>query len=329
METLNYKNEIASTRLGCLGSSDGKMLMAIAEQECIPRSAYKRLAVCKGLIPQTEIPKTAAIQAGDDLEMMVYEHLKEKNPKFESNPLWVSKRYSKENVKLISHPDFVYKDEEKKVLNVYEMKATKYSVAQTRNIYKAQLYIHYILGKEIANDLGKDWQVKLYLVHYSTEGLDLTEGIDFDPSRLTVQNVKFFCSVFDAYKAMEYVSRFLEGFDEYYEGDEIDESLLPERVKNEIGQVADAILQIDALKKKIDEYRKSLYNFFVEKEILKINGDNFSFTVVKPTVVSSFDDKKYLEDLEKAHPRVAKKIREKYKKISNKAGYVKIDVKKK
>ena len=121
-EVKDYKNEIAATRVGCIGSSDGKMLSQIAALGTIPKSAYKRLAVVKGLIPQVEIPKNSAIQAGDDLEMIVYSHLKAQDPRYESNPLWVSEKYSTKNCKLISHPDLVLQDDASKVLNVYDYK---------------------------------------------------------------------------------------------------------------------------------------------------------------------------------------------------------------
>ena len=108
-EIQDYKNEIANTRKGCLGGSDGKMLAQIAALGYVPKSAYKRLAVCNGLIEQEEIPRTAAIVAGDKIEMAIYDHLTKKDPRYESNPLWVSEKYSTKNVKLIAHPDIVLK----------------------------------------------------------------------------------------------------------------------------------------------------------------------------------------------------------------------------
>ena len=42
----NYKEEIANTRKGCLGSSDGKTLAQIATLGIVPKSAYKRMAGC-------------------------------------------------------------------------------------------------------------------------------------------------------------------------------------------------------------------------------------------------------------------------------------------
>ena len=54
-EIQDYKQEVANTRKGCLGGSDGKMLSQIAALGYVPKSALKRLAVCKGLIEQEEM----------------------------------------------------------------------------------------------------------------------------------------------------------------------------------------------------------------------------------------------------------------------------------
>ena len=205
----------------------------------MPKSAHKRLAVCKGLIPQQEIPRTAAIVAGDEMEMAIYRHLSANDPRYESNPKWVSEKYSYKNVKLISHPDIVLIDNARKTVFVWEVKTTKYSVADTRQTYKAQLFIHYLLAKEIAERMGKDWTVKIDLVHYNTDGLDLTDGVTFDPERLTIKDVRFTSTAFfDIHKAMSIVNDFLETFTEYYEGDEIDANLLPATVKQQFEDIA-------------------------------------------------------------------------------------------
>lgn len=327
MEELNYKDEIRSSRTGSLGSSDGKVLYQIAELGQVPKSAYKRLAVCKGLIEQTEIPRTAAIRTGDEIEMAIYEHLKAGDERYQSNPLLVSKRYSRSNVKLISHIDFMLKDDETKTLFLYEAKATRYTFNQTRNTYKAQLYVHYLLGTEMASELGKDWNMKLFLVHYSTEGLDLeNDGCEFDPERLTVKPLRMPKSLFDMGKAMDIVSAFLEGFNEFYEAEEVDAELLPEAVHNQFTEVAGFLREIKEREAKVEAFKAKLYDFLMERGIKKVSCDDFSFTVVAPTQAVSFDHKKFLEDYAISHPKKAKKLKEQYKKTSNKKGFVQIKV---
>lgn len=327
-ENLNYKDDVAQSRVGCLGSSDGKMLMQVCSLGFVPKSAHKRLAVCKGLIPQQEIPRTAAIVAGDEMEMAIYRHLSANDPRYESNPKWVSEKYSYKNVKLISHPDIVLIDNARKTVFVWEVKTTKYSVADTRQTYKAQLFIHYLLAKEIAERMGKDWTVKIALVHYNTDGLDLTEGVTFDPERLTIKDVRFTSTAFfDIHKAMSIVNDFLETFTEYYEGDEIDANLLPTNVKSQFDDVAAMLVEIKERESKVGEFKQRLYQFMVDKDIKSIKNDVFSITRVDPTVSKSFDAKKYVADLIKKYPRKSKKIIADYTKETKRKGYAVIKLK--
>lgn len=327
-ENLNYKDDVAQSRVGCLGSSDGKMLMQVCSLGFVPKSAHKRLAVCKGLIPQQEIPRTAAIVAGDEMEMAIYRHLSANDPRYESNPKWISEKYSYKNVKLISHPDIVLIDQARKTVFVWEVKTTKYSVADTRQTYKAQLFIHYLLAKEIAERMGKDWTVKIALVHYNTDGLDLTEGVTFDPERLTIKDVRFTSTAFfDIHKAMSIVNDFLETFTEYYEGDEIDANLLPATVKQQFEDIAVVLQDIKEKENKVAEFKEKLYKFMDGKDIKSISNEYFTITRVDPTVQKSFDGKKFLDDMAKDHPRKAKKVLAKYTKTVNRKGYATIKVK--
>ena len=70
MEQQDYKNEIRSSRCGALGSSDGKLIISVAESGVIPKFAYKRLAVCKGLIEQEDIPRTHSINVNGEMAQL-------------------------------------------------------------------------------------------------------------------------------------------------------------------------------------------------------------------------------------------------------------------
>ena len=327
-EIQDYKKDVANTRKGCLGGSDGKMLAQIAALGYVPKSAFKRLAVCKGLIEQEDIPRTAAIVAGDKIEMAIYDHLTKKDPRYESNPLWVSEKYSTKNVKLIAHPDIVLKDEARKTLFVYEVKTTKYNINDTRTTYKSQLFIENTLAHEIISKLGRGWSVKLFLVHYSTEGLDLNDGVEFDPTRMTLKEVSFRSSaLFDIKAAMELVDTFLETFTEYYDGDDVDADMLPVAVKSQFDEVADMLVEIKERETKIEEFKKRLYDFMLEHDIKSIKNEYFSIVAVAPSESKSFDTKRYMEDLIKQYPRKSKKIIEKYTKTQKRKGYCQIKVK--
>lgn len=323
----DYKDEIARTRVGCLGSSDGQMLYQISKLGYVPKSAEKRLAIVKGFIENKEIPTNDAIRAGDELEMIVYEHLKSTDARYESNPLWVSKSLSRKNVMLISHPDLVLKDENKKTIFIYEVKTTKYNITQTRETYKAQLCIHYTIGSEIAKTLGKGWGVKLFLVHYDTNNMDLSQGIVFEKDRLTIQAINHSTVNFDIKKAMDVVDAFLDGFTEYYEGDEVDAELLPEKVKEQFGAITTLLSEIKDMERKVEEFKKRLYEFMVDKDIKSIKGVDFNMTRVDPSVSKTFDYKRFIDDYKKEHPRKANKMLKEYEKVVNKRGYATIKLK--
>ena len=329
MEQQDYKNEIRSSRCGALGSSDGKLIISVAESGVIPKSAYKRLAVCKGLIEQEDIPYTAAVRAGDELEMLVFEHLKANDDRYQSNPCWVSKKYSRKNVKLLTHPDIVLQDDENKILNVYEVKCTKFTFEQTKDTYKAQLIIHWVIANEIVKELG-GYKVRLSLVHYSTEGMNLEDGFEFDPSRLTVKtllNMEKLSKSYHLTEAMDIIDTFLENFTEFYEQEEVDANLLPANVQSQFSEVAQFLREIKEREAKVDAFKAKLYGFLSERGIKKVSCDDFSFTVVAPTQQISVDYKAlFTQEIEAKKPRVAKQLKEKYKKTTNKKGYVVIKI---
>lgn len=322
-----YKDEIRQSRFGCLGSSDGKLLSQIASLGNVPKSAYKRLAVVKGLIQQEEIPETAAIRMGNEIEMQIFEHLQMVDSRWQSNVRWESKEFSMPNCKLISHPDFILQDEENKILYVCECKATRYTIEQTRAEYAPQLFIHFMLAKEKAKELGKDWKVKLSLCHYSTEGLDLNEYNEFDTNRMTIREVRASTAFFDIRKAMDIVNDFLQDFNEYYDGDEIDAMYLPEPVKKEFDVVTTIMNEIKEREKQVDEFKQRLYDFMCKRNIKNIKSDYFTISCVGETESKTFDYKKFLADFRVKHPRKADKLVGQYTKTTKRKGYASIKLK--
>lgn len=327
-EEFNYKDGIRETRKGSLGSSDGRLLQQIAENGVVPKSAYKRMAVLKGFIEQQEIPQTAAVKAGDEIEMLIYDYLKTADDSYQSNPLWISKVYSRRNCNLISHPDLVFVDNKNKKLKVYEVKSTKYNIEQTLETYNAQLYIHFLLANELAKSVLKGYKVELALVHYSTEGLPLENGIDFDLNRLTIKSVNFKNQLFDVKKAMDIVSAFLDTFNEYHESDEIDYEYLPANVQKQFDAITTALQEIKEREMAVNAFKERLYGFFKERGIKSIKSDAFNVVLVEPTQSVTVDYKTlFAKEIEAKTPRKAKKLKEQYKKTVARKGYVTIKIK--
>lgn len=317
----DYKQEIVNTRKGCVGSSDAKTLAQIANLGYVPKTAYKRLAIVKGLIEQEDGVYTKEMAFGDFVEQQLYNHLKSQDERYESNPLWVSKKYSRPNVKCISHPDIVLKDEVKKVLYVYEVKASKAQTKDVRSTYVAQLFHHNLLAKEKASEFGRDWKVRVRLVHYNTDGINLEDGFTFDIERVTIKECKFNASCFDLSKAMDCVNDFLTTFDSYYSDEEVDASLLPTHVQETLDTISNILLEIKEREQKVNDFKERLYKFLEEKQIKSIKSDFFTISRVDPTESVSFDYKKFLEDYERNHPYAAKKLKAKYERRTFRKGY--------
>lgn len=322
-----YKQDIINTRKGCLGGSDAKLLQQVALWGKVPQSAYKRLAICKGLIEPNNVTNKI-MEYGDFIEQSIFEHLSEVDKRYQSNPCLVSKIYSTEQVKIIDHVDFVLQDDENKILNLYECKASRYSTSQVRNIYECQLYHHYLLGKELAKELG-NYKVNVFLCHYDTSDVDFDAGWVFDPERISVRQVRFNNKqVFDMAKAVSIVSDFLDNFNEYYEGDEIDVVYLPEKVKKEFDNITTVLKEIKEREQKVNDFKDKLYSFLQEKGIKSIKSDAFNITLVNPSESISVDYKKLFEqEIEAKHRVKAKRLKDKYKKSTQKKGFVTIKLK--
>ena len=329
METkeFDYKQDIIQTRVGHLGGSDAKMIQSVAEAGKIPQSAMKRLAVCKGLVEQPQFTNPA-IEFGNYVESMVFESLHSQDERWQSNPCLVSTKYSRPNCKVIDHVDFFLQDDEKKVLILGECKATHSTYEQTHDEYKWQLLHHYLLGCERAKELG-GYKVKVMLCHYLTDGIDLTQPFEFDPSRLTVKQLRNMDKLSKSYnlaEPMDIIDNFLETFTEYYE-DEVDGNLLPEKVKSEFDQVTTFLTEIKEREKKVDDFKKKLTEFMVSKGIKGIKTDAWAITLVNESESVSVDYKAiFANEIESKKPRVANKLKKQYKKVTKKKAYVMIKV---
>jgi hypothetical protein len=126
-------------------------------------------------------------------------------------------------------------------------------------------------------------------------------------------------------EAMDIIDTFLEDFNEYYEQEEVDANLLAANVQTQFSEVAQFLREIKEREAKVDAFKAKLYDFLSERGIKKVSCDDFSFTVVAPTQQISVDYKTlFTQEIEAKKPRVAKQLKEKYKKTTNKRGFVTI-----
>ena len=204
------------------------------------------------------------------------------------------------------------------------VKASRYTTEAVRAEYAAQLFYHRLFAEEIVARYGNRWRAKVYLVHYNTEGLDLSLPLDFDPSRLTIRKVRMGKSLFDLSRAMNIVNSFLDTFDEYYEGDDIESQYLPKNVRDEFSLMTTMLGEIKEREKRIEDFKARLYDFMQKHDIKSVKSEAWSLVRVDASVAKTFDGKRFLEDYTREHPVNGRRLAEKYAKTTTRKGSVQI-----
>lgn len=324
---LEHKQEIVETRVGCVGSSDAKMLMAIDMLGYVPTSAYHRLAVVKGIAPACDNVHSAAVEFGNVIEAEIFRFVSAGDSRYVSNPLWVSDRYSRRNVKCIAHPDIVIFDEQEHVINVYEVKTSKHTTTELKREYRAQIFQQCLIAKEIASKKGKQWKVRMHLVHYNTKGLDLSVHNEFDINRLSISRVVCQSGTFNLNHAMDIINAFLDDFKGEETKEVIDAQYLPVEVMQQFTKIANTLREIKAREEMVEAFKAKLYDFLSQQNIVKVKCDEFSFTLVPPSESASFDAKKWFDNFAKnLSEDEVNEIRRQYTVKKQRKGYVLIKV---
>lgn len=317
---LDYKNDIINSRIGSLGSSDGKVLAAIAKNGCVQRGQVERLAIAKGLYERPNITNLA-MQYGDFIENMIYDSLVQVDERWESNKCFRSQKYGREGLGLLVHIDFSLFDDsrDKPLLLWVECKATTTDIEQTYKDYKEQLYIEYMLGKELAEELGADF--KLELCHYDASVMFEDESqlqFAFDPDKISRKKVVFKKPVFDISFGMDIASKYVSEMTEY-KREEIDWDYLPAEVQEQMKQVNNILVSIKEKQDSIEEFKSRFYDFLCKNEVKSIKTPYFTISRVDESVSMQFDKAKFAAE----HPEMV----DKYQKVVKKKGYVLIKTK--
>lgn len=316
----DYKDEIISSRVGALGGSDGKVLAAIAKNGCVQRGQVERLAIAKGLYERPNITNLA-MQYGDFIENMIYDSLVQVDERWESNKCFRSQKYGREGLGLLVHIDFSLFDEsrDKPLLLWVECKATTTDIEQTYKDYKEQLYIEYVLGKELAEQLGADF--KLELCHYDASVMFEDESqlqFAFDPDKISRKKVSFKKPVFDIASGMDIAAKYVSEMTEY-KREEIDWDYLPAEVQEQMKQVNNILVSIKEKQDSIEEFKSRFYDFLCKNEIKSVKTPYFTISRVDESVSMQFDKAKFAAE----HPEMV----DKYQKEVKKKGYVLIKTK--
>lgn len=315
-----YKDEIISSRVGNLGGSDARILAAIAKNGCVQRAQVERLAIAKGLYERPNITNIA-MQYGDFIENMIYDSLVQVDERWESNKCFRSQKYGREGLGLLVHIDFSLFDEsrDKPLLLWVECKATTTDIEQTYKDYKEQLYVEYVLGKELAEQLGADF--KLELCHYDASVMFEDEfqlQFAFDPDKISRKKVIFKKPVFDISSGMDIAAQYVSEMTEY-KREEIDWDYLPAEVQEQMKQVNNILVSIKEKQDSIEEFKSCFYDFLCKNEIKSVKTPYFTISRVDEAISMQFDKVKFASE----HPELVAE----YQKEVKKKGYVLIKTK--
>ena len=315
-----YKDEIISSRVGNLGGSDARILAAIAKNGCVQRAQVERLAIAKGLYERPNITNIA-MQYGDFIENMIYDSLVQVDERWESNKCFRSQKYGREGLGLLVHIDFSLFDEsrDKPLLLWVECKATTTDIEQTYKDYKEQLYVEYVLGKELAEQLGADF--KLELCHYDASVMFEDEfqlQFAFDPDKISRKKVIFKKPVFDISSGMDIAAQYVSEMTEY-KREEIDWDYLPAEVQEQMKQVNNILVSIKEKQDSIEEFKSRFYDFLCKNEIKSVKTPYFTISRVDEAISMQFDKVKFASE----RPELLAK----YQKEVKKKGYVLIKTK--
>jgi hypothetical protein len=316
----DYKDEIISSRVGNLGGSDARILAAIAKNGCVQKGQVERLAIAKGLYERPNITNLA-MQYGDFIENMIYDSLVQVDERWESNKCFRSQKYGREGLGLLVHIDFSLFDDsrDKPLLLWVECKATTTDIEQTYKDYKEQLFVEYVLGKELAEQLGADF--KLELCHYDASVMFEDESqlqFAFDPDKISRKKVIFKKAVFDIPSGMDIAAQYVSEMTEY-KREEIDWDYLPAEVQEQMKQVNNILVSIKEKQDSIEEFKSRFYDFLCKNEIKSVKTPYFTISRVDESVSIQFDKVRFTAE----HPELAAK----YQRAVKKKGYVLIKTK--
>jgi hypothetical protein len=126
---------------------------------------------------------------------------------------------------------------------------------------------------------------------------------------------------------MDIVNDFLQDFNVFYDGDEIESEYLPDSVKQEFDAITGVLAEIKERESKVEEFKTRLYNFMLEHDIKSIKNESWGITRVDATESRSFDSKAFLLDYANKHPRLYNKLVKDYEKVVKRKGSVQIRIK--
>ncbi len=303
-----------SDRVGRVGSSNAAQIHAIGLRGFINEADKELLALIKGEKESKEF-STDSMKLGLYLEDKVYECLLKKFPDATSNPYYESKRLSaKYGFRIGCHIDY----EVESMKRWIEQKSVKYETSEAEDSYRCQLAYETMM---LRDKFGKEG--RLLLSHYNTEHW----ADEFDPMRLSISDITPISSwvnhnISVIKKGFQIIKEALIDF--VYEPKQdiaLESPSLPAHIQDKICKIKEMAEAIKEYENLFDEFKGGLYEMMSAQGVksIKLLDLGLSFTAVAPTTSTSFDSKAF----KNSHP----KLYNKFQKVSDKKGYLKMSSK--
>lgn len=306
---MEHKQEIINTRVGGLGSSDAKMVVAIAERGTLNYADKERIAVMLGLAEKRQIT-SKAIELGNIIEDAVFDVFKTQfGENIVSNP-----RYTMElnlDYRIGNHIDFEISTDS--TLIWIEHKSTIHGINQALEDYKYQLAWHAMLGQDKAQAEGK--QFKLMLSHYDTNDF----AGEFNADKLSIVAVPTNKHYIDKIEeGLLIINEALPAFE--WEPNEgiLHASSLPAEINDKCEMMATHLRKIKELTEQVDTFKQRMCELMVANNVKSIVTDAFTITFVELSVSTTFDKSKFAKE----HPDMVAQ----YEKKSIRKPYVTIKI---
>lgn len=306
---MEHKNEIITTRVGGLGSSDAKMVVGIAERGQLNYADKERIAVMLGLAEKRQIT-SKAIELGNIIEDAVFEVFKTQfGENITSNPRYEIQLYL--DYRVSNHIDFEISTPTELIW--IEHKSTIHGINQALEDYKYQLAWHAMLGEDKALNEGK--QFKLYLSHYDTNDFN---G-EFNADKLSIVAVPANKHYIDKIgKGLLIINEALPTFEWQPDASILHASSLPTEINDKCEMMATHLRKIKEMTEQVDAFKTRMCELMVANNVKSIVTDAFTITLVEQSVSTTFDKSKFAKE----HPDMVAQ----YEKKSIRKPYVTIKI---
>ena len=309
------KENIISTRIGGLGSSDAAMCYNIGQRGFLTQSDNFRIAVMLGIEQPIQFSNVGT-RLGDEIEEKLFNYLKELYPNIISNPYYKSETLSMHyKFDIFNHIDYEFEDH--KIIKWFENKAVITNVDDTISHYFYQICWHQMLLSEKAKEKGLSAQ--LLLSHYDTNDFTSVDEMNVDKwNIIPIRNEKISYAMDVIKKGLQIISDTIPTF-EYVKQETLDANILPNEQVKLMNDIALVITQIEAQNNVVESFKSNMYDLMKANNIKSIKHDSFTLTVVDETVSVTFDSKAF----KVKHPDLYSQ----FTKSSPKKGYLKITTK--